>query len=133
MEKISKQVLIWRHDLKVRKGKIASQIAHASLASLFNATGRKEIKELPITINPKEDSAMHHWLTERFTKITCYVKDEKELTEIFQQVQSKGLPCALITDAGLTEFDGVPTVTCLGIGPCWAEEIDPITKHLPLL
>ena len=43
------------------------------------------------------------------------------------------IPHALITDAGLTEFHGVPTNTCLGIGPYIAEEIDKFTGNLPLL
>jgi PTH2 family peptidyl-tRNA hydrolase len=36
-------------------------------------------------------------------------------------------------DAGLTEFNGVPTKTCIAIGPNWSDEIDEITGHLKLL
>ena len=39
----------------------------------------------------------------------------------------------LITDAGHTEFHGVPTRTCLAIGPAWSDEIDAITGGLQLL
>ena len=39
----------------------------------------------------------------------------------------------LITDAGLTEFNGVPTKTCLALGPDYPENIDPITGNLKLL
>ena len=41
--------------------------------------------------------------------------------------------CALIQDAGLTEFNGIPTYTALSIGPEFEETLDPHTKHLPLL
>jgi PTH2 family peptidyl-tRNA hydrolase len=34
---------------------------------------------------------------------------------------------------GKTEFNGVPTKTCLGIGPAKAEKIDKITGDLKLL
>jgi len=38
----------------------------------------------------------------------------------------------LITDGGLTEFGGVPTRTCLGIGPDYDDRIDPVTGDLEL-
>ena len=133
MERVSKQILVWRHDLKIRKGKIASQMAHAAVGSLINAATGKERASLPFTVDPKEKTPLHDWITQRFTKISVYVENEKELLELFQKAKAKGLPCALITDAGLTEFKGVPTRTCIGIGPCWAEEVDPLTGNLPLL
>ena len=38
----------------------------------------------------------------------------------------------LITDGGLTEFGGVPTRTCLGIGPDYDDRIGPVTGDLEL-
>ena len=43
---------------------------------------------------------------------------------------SADIDAVVITDAGHTEFGGVPTVTCAGIGPASAAEIDRITGHL---
>lgn len=37
-----------------------------------------------------------------------------------------------ITDVGRTEFNGVPTITALAIGPNKSEDIDKITGHLKL-
>ena len=53
--------------------------------------------------------------------------------EIKRKCDEAEIPNALITDAGLTEFHGVPTKTCLGIGPWESEEIDKITGELSLL
>jgi PTH2 family peptidyl-tRNA hydrolase len=39
----------------------------------------------------------------------------------------------LIIDSGLTEFGGVPTKTCVAIGPDIDAKIDVLTKHLKLL
>lgn len=47
--------------------------------------------------------------------------------------QKNNLNVSLVTDSGRTEFGGVPTKTCLAIGPNKIEEIDKITGHLPLL
>jgi len=38
----------------------------------------------------------------------------------------------LITDNGTTEFNSVPTNTCIAIGPDYSDKIDMITKHLKL-
>jgi PTH2 family peptidyl-tRNA hydrolase len=56
----------------------------------------------------------------------------KELLALEEQANDLSLPNALIVDRGLTE---VPpdTITCLGIGPAPAEQIDKLTGKLPLL
>lgn len=61
------------------------------------------------------------------------VDSEAELDEIFQKAVDANLYVGMIVDAGLTEFNGVPTKTCLAIGPEWSEDIDKITSHLKLL
>jgi hypothetical protein len=53
--------------------------------------------------------------------------------QIITKAIEAGLMVSMITDAGLTEFNGVHTKTCIAIGPDWSDEIDPITKHLKLL
>ena len=80
-----------------------------------------------------KDKALQSWIDGKFTKICVSVDSESELFEIVNKAQSAGLTCALITDAGLTEFGGVPTRTCCAIGPNWAEDVDKITGHLKLL
>jgi PTH2 family peptidyl-tRNA hydrolase len=74
------------------------------------------------------------WLsTGRMTKICVRVDSEKELFDIQRKAREAGLTVHVITDAGLTEFKGVPTKTCLAIGPNRSDEIDAITGHLKLL
>ena len=73
------------------------------------------------------------WLNGKFTKVVVSVDSEEELIALNKALDDTFIPHALITDAGLTEFHGVPTNTCLGIGPYIAEEIDKFTGHLPLL
>lgn len=125
-----KQVLVWRSDVrtasgqKVRTGKIAAQISHASLGAVLNAAERKNGK---IIINTE---GLDEWYNGSFTKICLQCENEKELVELYQKAKQAGLPCSLITDAGRTEFNGVPTKTCVGIGPAKSEEIDKITGHL---
>lgn len=72
------------------------------------------------------------WINGIFTKICLKVDTEEQLLEIQKRSLDNGLACHLITDRGLTEFKGVPTNTCLAIGPDRSEKIDEITKDLEL-
>ena len=80
-----------------------------------------------------QDSVLYNWLNEQFTKIVVGIDSEEELLELKKRLDETCIPHKLITDAGNTEFHGVPTVTCLGIGPYISEEIDKFTGNLPLL
>lgn len=128
-----KQVIILRTDLNMRKGKMVSSGCHASMAALLNS-GTQEYDpchcELRYDFTSLETVL---WLQGKFTKITVKVDSLEELLELHEKVKLTKLPYALITDAGDTEFKGVPTVTCLGIGPAYSDEIDEITGHLKLL
>jgi PTH2 family peptidyl-tRNA hydrolase len=114
-----KQVIVFRSDLKLSKGKIAAQAGHAAVSAAQAAHKRYR-------------SWWDAWLFEGQRKVAVKVKDEEELLELEEQAKELGLPNALIVDKGLTE---VPpgTVTCLGIGPAPAEKVDRLTGNLPLL
>ncbi|HUW48388.1 MAG TPA: peptidyl-tRNA hydrolase Pth2 [Patescibacteria group bacterium] len=114
-----KQVIIFRSDLRLSRGKTAAQAGHAAVSAAEEA--RKHRKEW-----------FDGWFREGQCKIAVKVPNEKVLTELGEQAKEMGLPCALIVDRGLTEIPP-DTVTCLGIGPAPAERVDKITEKLPLL
>jgi PTH2 family peptidyl-tRNA hydrolase len=126
-EAMIKQVIVMRTTYdgkKLRRGKEIAQACHASIAFLTKRIQNNE----PILLSDVEKE----WINGIFTKICLKVETEEELLEIERRAKEKGLVCHLITDRGLTEFHGVPTNTCLAIGPDEAEKIDEITKHLEL-
>jgi len=136
----SKQVIVMRTEFEVdgkkvtpRKGKYIAQGAHASLKAILDrmtefSTDEKGNSTLNLYL--PANSALHEWVTGRFTKICVSVKTEAELEDIYQKAKDRGIPCSMIVDAGLTEFGGNPTKTCCAIGPAWSDEIDKITGHL---
>jgi PTH2 family peptidyl-tRNA hydrolase len=130
MNKEAKQVLVVRKDLNMRKGKIVAQCSHASMGCILNYASNVYDGQIQINV---EKPAMREWLTGRFKKITVYVESETELMEIYQAAIDNNINVKLITDAGLTEFNGVPTKTCLGLGPDYPDVLDTITGHLKLL
>jgi PTH2 family peptidyl-tRNA hydrolase len=132
-----KQVIVWRKDLKVRAGKFGAQVAHAAMAPIFNMmetdywNDGTELVEL--TIPTMEKSPLLLFKEGRFTKIVVGVDNEEQLLDLYEKIKLTKIPVALICDAGLTEFKGVPTNTCIGIGPWWADEIDRFTGNFPLM
>ncbi len=125
-----------RKDLNMRKGKMIAQGAHASVDALLSLfSEREESGKTTYTLTYGEDSPLAEWLGGMYAKICVYVNSEEELMGIYEHIcrENPEIPVALIEDAGLTEFHGVPTKTCLGIGPWWSEEIDHFTGDLKLL
>ena len=114
-----KQVIIIRSDLDMNRGKLAAQAAHASLMGYFEAENadKKIAKE---------------WLDTGEKKIVLKVGDEEALTKLYKAFEFKKIPCALVSDAGLTQLPP-GTKTALGIGPWRSSEIDQFTKSLKLL
>ena len=125
----AKQVIVMRKDLGMRKGKMIAQGAHASLKIFLDRGALGADGGYAFTTTP----AMAAWLGGRFTKVCVSVDSEAALDAIVEQARVAGVPCALIVDAGATEFHGVPTKTCCAIGPAWTDEVDAITGALPLL
>lgn len=129
-----KQIIVMRDDLNMRKGKMTAQGAHASMAVLLNQGSFIEAAaDSRFVLEFDTNSPLHQWLTGAFTKICVRVSSEEQLVEVYEAARDRGLPCALITDSGKTEFNGVPTKTCCAIGPALAEDLQPITGELKLL
>lgn len=117
-----KQVLVYRRDLAMRKGKIAAQCAHASMAVFFGRDqGPPDALSIPL------DGPMAVWAKGRFAKVVLSVETEAELLEIAEHARARGVPHAVITDSGKTEFHGQPTRTTVAVGPAASVEIDAIT------
>ena len=111
-----KQVIVVRADLGMDKGKIASQVAHASLEA-YKTSDPGERKE---------------WEEGGSKKVVLKTPDPREFADIQRKLKGAGVPFVLIRDAGKTQIRP-GTVTAMGIGPVREEEIDRITGHLKLL
>lgn len=124
-----------RKDLNMRKGKMIAQGAHASMAFITNhSLVDNNVMMVPLVAFPNiTRSELVEWVNDKFTKVCVTVESEMELVGIQARALLAGLHVEIIVDSGLTEFHGVPTKTCIAIGPHEAERINPITGHLKLL
>ncbi len=111
-----KQVILVRKDLKMPKGKLAAQVAHASVHAVLKA----------------DKKALNAWLHAGATKIVVWVHGKADLSVLITKADKLKLPTSLIMDAGKTFFNK-PTMTCGAIGPGDDKRIDTITGNLSLL
>lgn len=111
-----KQVIVIRRNLPLSKGKLAAQVAHASLEAYKRADRR--IKE--------------RWEAGGAKKVVLRAENTTELLDIRRRARADGLPAALIRDAGHTEVPA-GTITALGIGPDNETKINKITGKLKML
>lgn len=116
----------------MRTGKYCAQASHASMGSLFSIRDTSFDAAGELLVIPLRDPFVKAWVLGNFRKITLSVSTDEELQDLYSKAKEAGLACSLIMDSGLTEFNNVPTLTALGIGPGSSEEIDKITGSLPL-
>ena len=136
----SKMMIVMRRDLKMRKGKIAAQAGHACIDAILTSLGKEgRLNDFEMTEDgpvlketDKPCSPLSEWFYNGCAKVCVYVESEEALLEIAEKAKEKGIIAAVITDAGLTEFHGVSTKTCLALEPLPAEIADELTGELPL-
>lgn len=143
-----KQVIVVRKDLRMPTGKIAAQVAHASMAFMTRDLRAQRQEPDPYSdevwftnhiLTPNRtvrsivvDEELSYWLDGSFTKAVVMVNSEAELLEIYEKAKVAKLRHTLITDEGRTVFNGVATNTCVAVGPNYIDAVDAITRHLPL-
>jgi len=110
-----KQAIVARTDLGMGRGKLAAQVAHASLSAYEDT----------------DDRTRKRWKGEGQKKIVLKADGEETLFRLADEAERLGLPNAVIRDAGHTQLDP-GTVTCLAVGPGPDEEIDRVTGELSL-
>ena len=110
-----KQVIAARTDLDMGRGKLAAQVAHASLSAYEDADAKTR----------------RAWKGGGQKKFVVKVSGESELFEVASRAERERLPHAVIRDAGHTQLEpGTPT-TC-AVGPGRDDVVDKVTGDLSL-
>ena len=114
-----KLVIAVRSDLELSRGKLAVQVAHASVMAAFDAKARHR-------------KWFADWWAEGQKKVVVKGGTVGDLQALRNRARSVGLTAALVEDAGLTELPP-GTVTCVGIGPGPNALVDQVTGGLKLM
>ena len=111
-----KQVIVVNESLRLPRGKLAAQVAHAAVAAFLAAS----------------HNAQQEWLACGMPKIVLEGRGAAELQQLEEAATQRGIPTALITDAGRTVV-AAGTITCLGLGPAEVEDLRALTGALKLV
>ncbi len=114
-----KLVILVRNDLKMGKGKIAAQVGHGAV-------------ECALFTEKEDKKSFDAWYKCGQPKIVLKVDSYEELDKYRMIASSNKIHIAVITDAGRTQVEP-GTVTCMGLGPAPASELDKITGELKML
>ncbi|QCC51481.1 peptidyl-tRNA hydrolase Pth2 [Halapricum salinum] len=110
-----KQAIVARADIGMGEGKLAAQVAHASLKAFQDAS----------------TSARKEWQGSGQKKIVLEANSESELFALAEKAKTEGIPHAIVRDAGHTQLDP-GTVTALAVGPAADDRVDAVTGDLSL-
>ena len=144
-----RQVIIARKDLNMSPGKLAAQVAHASIAFLTSELRNNENVSLLFDLNYRAKIKLsrdvyENWICGTFTKTICEAKNryqlEKAITIANELGLKEGTDYFLIKDCCLTELtpeevdeNGVGRVlTCIGFKPLSDEIAHKISKKFQL-
>mmetsp|Transcript_12283 Transcript_12283/g.30822 ORF Transcript_12283/g.30822 Transcript_12283/m.30822 type:complete len:187 (-) Transcript_12283:11-571(-) len=114
-----KMVFAVRTDLKMQKGKMCAQVAHAAVDAVQMAM-------------EAEQELLDKWEECGCTKVCLKVDSEEGLLELGAAASEAGLITSIIEDAGRTQVEPGSRTVC-GVGPGPAPLIDSVCGHLKLL
>ena len=128
-----KQVIVVRKDLNMSPGKMAAQVAHASLKAfklhMKNlGKGHDNIE----AIDYKENKQLLEWQNTGETKIVVGAKNHAEFDRVRINAQRADVLVAVVIDEGRTELEP-QTITCMALGPAPNDVMDGITGKLQLI
>ena len=110
-----KQAIVARADLGMGEGKLAAQVAHASLMASEDADRRDRSE----------------WKGSGQKKVVLQADSGSELFELADKADREGVPYAVVRDAGHTQLDP-GTASALAVGPARDDLVDKVTGHLSL-
>ena len=114
-----KMVFVVNHELKMGKGKIAAQVAHAAVKAT-------------LACGERDPALLDAWFKTGQKKICVKGDSAQHLDRLSIDAKKHGILTNKIHDAGHTQIPA-GSFTVLALGPCRDEDVEIITGDLKLL
>lgn len=129
----TKQVIIVRRDIRMRRAEMVATAAKASVSFLVDNNESEHHDELQLKLTPDESA----WLFGNSKRVILGVQSESALRSIMLQAELDGLTvCPQYRGMRLDESKSdycYEQLVCVAIGPHDEEAIDAITSNLKLI
>ena len=130
------QYIVARRDLEMSAGKLAAQVAHASMGVLLpHFRGGSRYVRCADRYGDFADD-IERWLEVAFAKVVVMVEDRAALDRVAAKLEERGVPHQIIRDACRTELEPEDedgrTPTCIGVVPLERHRAPGLVRHLPL-
>lgn len=119
-----KQVFLINQDLKMRKGKIAVQVAHGEVLYMLKKFSAHQYGSM-------YDNYIK-WMKDGIMKKVVLKATEQEIRNIALQLRRKDIWEHVVVDMGLTQVEP-NSLTCLVIEPLSEKQCNELFGHLKLL
>jgi PTH2 family peptidyl-tRNA hydrolase len=122
-----KQVIVIRKDLKLRRGKLASLVAHAAMQFILDNNESDRNDELRVKLSQQEI----HWLKDSFAKEVIGVDSQDALSNLVLKAELNGVNVYSIFDKSSNiKPDEHPQLLCAAFGPDEEDQISEIIGSL---
>ena len=119
MQEELKMFCVVRCDIVMPVPKLLVQAGHAYVSSAM-------------VLFERQPELFQQWFDNAQPKIALRCKNLHALLRAEEECNEKYIPNYLVMDAGRTVFNE-PTITCLGIGPCYRSELPKFVGNFQLL
>jgi PTH2 family peptidyl-tRNA hydrolase len=126
------QYILVRKDLDMSHGKMAAQVAHASIGAVAIECQRRLVCKQNLEDFKKDRNS---WFENSFAKVVLEVKTKQKMLNIMDRLLEDGIPHSIIRDACRTELkpeENGCTMTCIGIAPMFRERIPKYIRNLQI-
>jgi len=121
-----KQVIVFRKDIKLRRGKLASLASQASAKFMFENNEADRGDELRVRLSQEEVQ----WIKESFPKSVLGIDSAEELSDLAFRAELLGISVYSVFDEKITKADRNAYPVCVALGPDNEELINQIIGHL---
>jgi PTH2 family peptidyl-tRNA hydrolase len=131
------QYIVVRLDLPMSRGKLAGQVAHASLGAVipYHRGPNSDVQHFERFPDHRED--IEAWFAGPCIKVVCGVPDRAALLALAGRLDSRAIPYVVVRDICRTELDPEDldgrTPTCIGVCPLLRDKVPGVLRHLLLL
>ena len=121
-----KQVIVVRKDLKLKRGKVASLVAEATMQFILDNNESDRPDELHVKLSQQEI----RWLDGSFTRDVVGIDSHDALCNLVLRAELNGMNVYSVFDRSSKKLDEISQLLCVAFGPDEEDQISQVIGNL---